>query len=57
MGPRQEACAFSIVVFVLPRLLEALSVLCLSLYPDSDASADACMTSSLCIRALEAPGL
>src|SRR3989337_1669202 len=28
--------------------------LCNSLYSDSDASADACMPSSLCIRALEA---
>ena len=41
-------------VFFYPAFLKAGLFYVLSLYPDSDVSADACMTSSLCIRALEA---
>jgi hypothetical protein len=55
-APKQEALPLSIRVVVCFRLLKA-ACLTLCLYSDTVVSADACMTSRFCIRALEAPGL
>jgi hypothetical protein len=54
MGPRQEACAFLIVVFVCPAFLRPVYFIFYICTQISNASADACMTSSLCIRDLKA---
>ena len=45
-APRQEACAFSICVVVLPRLLKAYLFNFYVCTQISDASADACMSQA-----------